>query len=77
MIRAVGIILVIALLTIPPAIAGEFSRGLKGMMGFSVVLGIIFTTAGLYLSYLFDLPSEPRLFCSRVYSGPAYEKVDT
>ena len=57
MIRAVGIILVIALLTIPPAIAGEFSRGLKGMMGFSVVLGIIFTTAGLYLSYLFDLPS--------------------
>ena len=40
-----------------PAIAGEFSRGLKGMMGFSVVLGIIFTTAGLYLSYLFDLPS--------------------
>lgn len=57
MIRAVGIILVIALLTIPSAIAGEYSRGLKGMMGLSVVLGIIFTTAGLYLSYLFDLPS--------------------
>jgi len=57
MIRAVGIILVIALLTIPPAIAGEYSQGLKGMMGLSVVLGIIFTTAGLYLSYLFDLPS--------------------
>jgi zinc transport system permease protein len=57
MIRAVGIILVIALLTIPAAIAGEYSQGLKGMMGISVVLGIIFTTAGLYLSYLFDLPS--------------------
>ncbi|MGI5912299.1 MAG: metal ABC transporter permease [Syntrophomonadaceae bacterium] len=56
-IRAVGIILVIALLTIPPAIAGEFSRGLKGMMILSVMLGVIFTTAGLYLSYLFDLPS--------------------
>lgn len=57
MIRAVGIILVIALLTIPPAIAGEFSHGLKGMMMLSVLLGIIFTSAGLYLSYLFDLPS--------------------
>lgn len=57
MIRAVGIILVIALLTIPPAIAGQFSHRLKGMMMLSVLLGIVFTSAGLYLSYLFDLPS--------------------
>ncbi|MGR6835237.1 metal ABC transporter permease [Syntrophomonas erecta] len=57
MIRAVGIILVIALLTMPSAIAGQYTRSLGTMMCLSVFLGIIFTTGGLYLSYLFDLPS--------------------
>ncbi|MGI5879922.1 MAG: metal ABC transporter permease [Syntrophomonadaceae bacterium] len=57
MIRAVGIILVIALLTIPPSIAGQYTRSMVSMMGLSVLLGAVFTTGGLYLSYLFDLPS--------------------
>lgn len=57
MIRAVGIILVIALLTIPPSIAGQYTRSMGSMMGLSIVLGAVFTTGGLYFSYLFDLPS--------------------
>lgn len=57
MIRAVGIILVIALLTIPPSIAGQYTRSMGSMMGLSILLGAVFTTGGLYLSYLFDLPS--------------------
>lgn len=57
MIRAVGIILVIALLTIPPAAAALFTRSINSMMGLSTLLSIIFTTGGLYLSYMFDLPS--------------------
>jgi zinc transport system permease protein len=57
LIRAVGIILVIALLSIPAAIAGQFTRNLGQMMGWSTLLGIIFTSTGLYLSYLYNLPS--------------------
>ena len=57
MIRAVGIILVIALLTIPPSIAGQYTRSMGSMMGLSILLGALFTTGGLYISYLFDLPS--------------------
>lgn len=57
MIRAVGIILVIALLTIPPATAALFTRSMAGMMAFSVLLSAVFTTGGLVLSYVFDLPS--------------------
>lgn len=57
MMRVVGLIMVIALLTIPAAISGLFVRGLKKMMVLSVILGIVFTTLGLYLSYFFNLTS--------------------
>ena len=57
MIRAVGIILVIALLTIPPATAALFTRSMNGMMALSMVLSAVFTTGGLLLFYWFDLPS--------------------
>lgn len=57
MIRAVGIILVIALLTIPPATAALFTRSMAAMMVLSMVLSAIFTMGGLFLSYIFDLPS--------------------
>jgi zinc transport system permease protein len=55
--RVVGLILVIALLTIPAAIGGQFTANLKRMMLTSVALGILFTTVGLWLSYAFDLTS--------------------
>lgn len=57
LIRAVGIILVIALLTIPAAIAGRLTSSLVKMMLIAVALGIFFTSGGLFLSYIFDLPS--------------------
>lgn len=57
MIRAVGIILVIALLTIPAAISRQLTKNMPTMMFFSTILGIIFTVSGLYLSYVWDLPS--------------------
>jgi zinc transport system permease protein len=55
--RVVGLILVIALLTMPAAISGQFTSHLKRMMIMSVVLGIVFTTVGLWLSYALDLTS--------------------
>ncbi len=57
MIRAVGIILVIALMSIPPAIAGQSSKSLKEMMVLAIILGIVFNSGGIILSYFFDLPS--------------------
>jgi zinc transport system permease protein len=57
LIRVVGIILVIALLTLPAAASGELTTRLRPMMGLAVVLGIAYTTTGIWLSYLLDVPS--------------------
>lgn len=57
LIRIVGVILVIAMLTIPATIAWRFSHKLKQIMVMSFLLSAIFTTEGLWLSYLFNLAS--------------------
>jgi zinc transport system permease protein len=56
-IRVVGLILVIALLTIPPYIAEKYSDSLLKMMFFSTLLSAVFTLIGLWLSYSFNLTS--------------------
>ena len=56
-IRMVGLILVIALLTIPPFIAEKYSRSLWMMMIYSGILSSIFIITGLWLSYGFNLTS--------------------
>jgi len=57
MMRVVGLIMVIALLTIPAAIAGQWVRELKRMMLLASLLGVVFTTAGLWLSYFLNVTS--------------------
>ena len=56
-IRVVGLILVIALLTIPPFIAEKYTRSLGRMMVLASLLSICFTLSGLWFSYAFDLTS--------------------
>jgi zinc transport system permease protein len=56
-IQVVGLILVIALLTIPPYIAEKYSGSLLEMIIYSILLNIFFTTVGLWLSYSFNLTS--------------------
>lgn len=56
-IQVVGLILVIALLTIPPFICEKYARSLTAMMVYSSALSIIFTVTGLYLAYRFNLTS--------------------
>ena len=56
-IQVIGLILIIALLTISPYIAEKFSGSLLGMMFYSVLLNLFFTSAGLWLSYSFNLTS--------------------
>jgi zinc transport system permease protein len=57
MISIVGIVMVIALLTIPPAIAGLFCRRMKSMILSSVLLCALLTVVGLCLSYLLAVPT--------------------
>lgn len=56
-IKAVGLILVIALLTIPTYLAENFAIKLSSMMIISAILATIFTLIGLLLSYLYDISS--------------------
>ena len=56
-IRVVGLILVIALLTIPPFIAEKFTGSLRGMMMLSSVLSCLFTVVGFGVSYALNLTS--------------------
>jgi zinc transport system permease protein len=57
LIRVVGIILVIALLTIPATMARQFTQDIRKMMMLAIIFGAVFTFAGLWLSYEFDLAS--------------------
>ncbi len=60
-VQVVGLILVVAFLTIAPYIAGKFSRSMLLMMVFSVVLNVIFTVAGLFFAYVLNLSSGPSI----------------
>jgi zinc transport system permease protein len=57
LIRVVGVILVMALLTIPAAIARQHTHEIRKMMIAATLSGIALTCTGLYLSYVFDLAS--------------------
>ncbi|MBN1249711.1 MAG: metal ABC transporter permease [Anaerolineae bacterium] len=69
MMRVVGLIMVIAMLTMPAAIAGHYVRDMKRMMAWAVGLGIAFTTVGLWVSYAWNLTSGASII---VVSGVGY-----
>jgi zinc transport system permease protein len=53
----VGIVMVIAMLTLPAGTAGYFSRNLAGMMVNATLLSLVFSVSGLVASWHFDLPA--------------------
>ena len=61
LIQLVGLILVIALLTLPSAIAAQYFKSLRAIMIASIVLAACFTVAGLAISYAPDLPAGPTI----------------
>ncbi len=65
----VGIIMVIALLTLPAATAARLASGLKAIMALAVLLGMLFTSGGLALSYSRDLPTGALII---LLAGAAY-----
>jgi zinc transport system permease protein len=75
LIQVVGLILVIALLTLPAAIAGHYVHSLGWMMLLATLLGALFTASGLALAYAPDLPVGPTIIllagCGYVFSAVA------
>ena len=57
LIRVAGIIMVLALLTAPAAIAGMFSEKLKNRMIHAIILGITFCIVGMWISYTLNIAS--------------------
>ena len=53
----VGIVMVIAMLTLPAGTAGFAARNLRGMMILASLLAALFSVTGLALSWELDLPS--------------------
>jgi zinc transport system permease protein len=69
LIQVVGIILVIALLTLPAATARYYTHNLVQMMILASILGTVFTTSGLIISYQPNLPAGATIMVS---AGVAY-----
>lgn len=69
LVTAVGVVLVIALLTIPAAIAGRFSGRLPQMMWVAVAASAVLTTGGLALSYDLNTPAGATMV---LLAGVAY-----
>ena len=72
LLRVVGIVLVIALLTLPAAVAGHFARQLWQMMAIAIAACGLFTVTGLAVSYRTDLPAGPVII---VIAAAAYLAV--
>jgi zinc transport system permease protein len=72
LVSVVGLVLVIALLTLPVAIAAQFAGTIRGTMVLAAALSVAFTTSGLALSYTPDLPAGATTI---VLAGVAYLAV--
>lgn len=68
LIRVVGIILIIALLTVPPAISKIFTGNLRNIMGLSILFGIAFSLLGLVVSYNLHIASGASIIILAVSS---------
>ncbi len=73
LIRVAGIILIIALLTVPVAVAKLFAKDLKQIMIISSLLGMFFCIMGLWLSYEMRIASGATIVitCSLSYIAAA------
>jgi len=60
-IRSVGLILIIALFSIPPFIAEKFTQKLYQTMILASILAFIFCLLGLFISYQFDISATPSI----------------
>lgn len=65
-IRLLGIILVTALLVVPPAAARNISRNLRQQIIYSIIIGLFAGVVGIIASFQFDLPSGPAIVLTAI-----------
>ncbi len=77
LVRVVGIVLVIALLTLPSMAARQFTRRIIPMMALSAVIAFLSMAAGLAISWHLDSqPSPPIVISSALIAIAAYAIVN-
>ena len=69
LVSVVGVVLVVALLTIPAAMAGQHVRSLGAMMALASLLTLVFVMAGLMVGFMGDWPVGPTII---LLAGAAY-----
>lgn len=71
LIHIVGVILALAMLTIPAALANQWTSRLSLMMVVAIGFNILFSFGGVYIAYQWDLPTSATiaLFAGLFYSG--------
>lgn len=67
--RVVGLIMIIALLTVPAAIGALFLKHMSQIMWLATGLSLVFTVSGLLISYTFNLTSGATII---LVAGAAY-----
>ncbi|WP_201352196.1 metal ABC transporter permease [Hydrogenimonas urashimensis] len=65
--RLVGLIMLIALLTMPSFSAERYVKSLGQMVIFSIILSIIYIVAGLFFAYWYDLSAGPAIVVVAVF----------
>lgn len=65
----VGIVMVIAMLTIPVGVASYFSKNLSSLIVLSTIFSFIFSISGLIISWILDLPTGAVIV---IFSGIIY-----
>ena len=60
-VRAIGIILILALFTIPALIAERFTKKFFSMIILSGILGLIFMVSGILISFYYDISPTPTI----------------
>lgn len=61
LIKFVGIILVIAMLSIPASISSSVTHDMRKVMVYSILLSLVFILSGLWLSYQWNTPAGPTI----------------
>ncbi len=68
-IKIVGLILVIALVTLPAVIAGLFTRSMRALFAASIMTGIVLSTGGIFIAFVLNIPASASiiLLASGIY----------
>jgi len=69
LVQVVGLVMVIALLSLPAATASHFSKRLWQMMVGASLLSLAYTVGGLYVSYAVNMPTGATII---IVSGVVY-----